>query len=263
MTRIRWTTITILATSLLVAACGGSEATATPGGASPTATAAPTETIATDAPATQGTDGIGIGGAAARLEDLTSYKFSISMAAEGSAGFALLSAGGSTTIAGTVILKPVVAMDMTMATTDAAGIEAAFGYRIIGDKAYVSFAPDLWMETPADDARATVDAFKPDSFMAGFGTAEGMKAMGDETRNGIETTYWKGEPPATMGAMFGLPSGTWTMEAWIARDGGFLVASAVTGEAPDGRFVMSVDIRDLDSADNTVEAPANFTPMGG
>ncbi len=263
MTRTRWTTISILATSLLVAACGGSGATATPGGTSPTATAAPTEAVATDAPATQGTDGIGIGGAAAKLEDLNSYKFSISMAAEGSAGFALMSAGGSMTIAGTVILKPAVAMDMTMTTTDAAGTEAAFGYRIIGDKAYVSFGPNLWMETSAADAKGTVDGFKPENFMAGFGTAEGMKAMGDETRNGVETTYWKGEAPATMGATFGLPAGTWTMEAWIARDGGFLVSSAVTGEAPDGKFVMSVDITDLDSADNKVEAPANFTPMGG
>lgn len=259
MTRTRWTSVTILAATLLVGACGGSAATATPGGTSPAATAG----TATDAPATAGTGGIGIGGAAAKLEDLSSYKFSISMAAEGAAGFTLVTAGGSMTISGTVILKPEMAMDMTMTSKDAAGTEGAFGYRILDDKAYVSLAADLWMETDADDAQRTVDSFKPQNFMTGFGTVQDMQDAGDEDRNGIATTHYKGEAPAGVGSMFGLPAGTWTMEAWIARDGGYLVSSSVTGEAADGRFTMSVDISDLDSPGNKVEVPANFTPMGG
>ncbi|MDP2350239.1 MAG: LppX_LprAFG lipoprotein [Chloroflexota bacterium] len=259
MTRTRWTIVTILATTLLVAACGGSAATAAPGGTSPAATPG----AATAAPPTEGTGGIGIGGAAAKLENLSSYKFSIRMAAEGTAGFSLVTAGGSMTISGTVILKPEIAMDMTMASKDAAGAESAFGYRILKDKAYVSLGPDLWMETDADDAQSTVDSFKPENIMTGFGNVEDMQNAGDEDRNGIATTHYTGEAPAAVGSMFGLPTGTWTIEAWIARDGGYLVSSAVTGEAPDGKFVMSVDIRDLDSSGNKVEVPANFTPMGG
>ena len=268
MTRTRWTTVSLLATTLLVAACGGSSnATTAPGAtAAPGATEAPPATVApgaTEATAPEATSGLGISGAAAKLEDLTSYKFAISMAAEGTAGFSLVAAGGSMTIAGTVILDPVVAMDMTMTTKDAAGAESAFGYRIIGDKAYVSLGPDMWMETSAEDAQSTVDSFKPENFMAGFGNLEDMKAVGDENKNGIETTHYQGAAPSSIGSMFGLPTGTWTMDAWIAKDGGYLVASAVTGESPDGKFTMTVDIKDLDSRDNTVEAPASFTPIGG
>ena len=267
MTRTRWTTVTVLATALLVAACGGgSSPTAAPGGTGPAATTgvpATTGTAVTAAPASQGTGGTGIGGAVTALEDLASYKFAINMAAEGTAGFSLVTAGGSMGIDGTVILKPDVAMDMTMSTKDASGNETAFGYRILGDKAYVSLGPDAWMETSAEDAGSTVDSFKPEKFMAGFGSLDGMEAVGDETRNGIASTHYKGEAPAAVGSMFGLPTGTWTMEAWVAKEGGYLVSSALVGEAPDGKFTMSVDISDLDSPDNKVEAPANFTPMGG
>jgi len=267
MTRIRWTTVTVLATTLLVAACGGGgNATTAPGATSPAATTGASATDgapATDAPESAGTGGIGIGGAAARLEDLTSYKFSIGMAAEGTAGFSLVADGGSMTISGTVILRPEIAMDMTMATKDKAGTETDFGYRIVGDKGYVSLGPDAWMETAADDAQSTVDSFKPENFMSGFGSVDSMQVVGDETRNGISATHYKGDAPASVGSMFGLPSGTWTMEAWIAKEGGYLVSSAVTGEATDGKFTMSVDISDLDSPDNKVEAPAKFTPMGG
>lgn len=259
MTRSRWTTISILAAALLVAACGGNGATATPGGTSPAATPG----TASDAPGTEGTGGIGISGAVARLESLSSYRFSISMTAEGAAGFALVPRDGSMTIRGTVILKPGIAMDMTMTTKDKTGSETAFGYRIIGDKAYVRLGPDLWMETDADDAQSTVDSFKPGNFMTGFGSVNDMQNAGDEDRNGMATTHYQGEAPAAVGSMFGLPTGTWTMEAWIARDGGYLVSSSVSGDAPDGGFTMSVDISDLDSSDNKVEVPEKFTPLGG
>ena len=259
MTRSRWTTVSILAAALLVAACGGSGATSTPGGTNPAATPG----TASEAPATEGTGETGISGAVARLEGLGSYRFKVSMTAEGVAGFALVPAGGSMTISGTVILKPGIAMDMTMTTKDKTGSETAFGYRIIGDKAYVSLVPDLWMETDADDAQSTVDSFKPGNFMTGFGSVNDMQNAGDEDRNGIATTHYKGEAPAAVGSMFGLPTGTWAMEAWIAREGGYLVSSSVSGEAPDGKFTMSVDISDLDSSDNKVEAPEKFTPMGG
>lgn len=260
MTRTRWTTVAALATSLLVAACGGgSGATTAPGAATPGPTTAPATVAAPSGDA----GGIGLGGAAAKLEDLASYKFSMTMAAEGSAGFSLVKAGTSMTISGTVILKPVIAADITMATKDATGTEAAFGYRIIGDKAYVSLGADTWMETAADDAQSTIDSFKPDNFMTGFGSISDMKMVGDEERNGVQATHYQGEAPASVGRMFGLPTGTWTMDAWIAKDGGYLVSSSAIGEAPDGKFTLSVDITDLDSSDNKVEPPAKFTPMGG
>jgi hypothetical protein len=239
MTPTRWTTVTVLATTLLVAASGA----------------------ATPAPAASG--GTGVGGAVTALEDLSSYKFAIGMAAEGTASFSLVPAGGGMTISGTVIVKPETAMDMTMTTTDASGTATAFGYRIVDGKAYVSLGPDAWMETSAEDAQSTVDAFKPEKFMASFGSLDTMQPVGEETKNGVVCTHYKGEAPATMGAMFGLPSGTWTMEAWVAKEGGYLISSALVGEATDGKFTMSVDISDLDSPSNTVEAPATFTPMGG
>ena len=159
------------------------------------------------------------------------------------------------------IVKPAIAMDMTMSTKDATGTQTAFGYRIIGDKAFISLGPDAWMETSAADAQSTVDSFKPENFMTNFGSLDQMQAVGDETKNGVATTHYKGTAPTSVGSMFGLPTGTWTMEAWVAKDGGYLVSSALVGEATDGKFTMSVDISDLDSPNNTVEPPASFTPM--
>jgi hypothetical protein len=266
MSANRRASVAILAATLLVAACGGGGATTAPGSsASPgsTAPAGTTAPVPTSAPASAGTGGIGIGGAVAALEDLSSYKFSIGMAAEGTASFSLVTSGGSMTISGTVILKPTVGMDMTMATKDAAGTETAFGYRIVDGKAYVSLGGVTWMETSAEDAQSTVDSFKPENFMSSFGSINDLQADGDETKNGIATTHYKGQAPASVGSMFGLPTGTWTMEAWIAKEGGFLVSSSLIGEATDGKFTMTMDIMDLDSSSNTVEAPASFTPLGG
>ena len=257
MTRTRWTIVAGLAATLLVAACGGgSGATTAPGATSPAAT---TGAAAATAPAPQGSGGIG--GSITALENLSSYKFAITMAAEGSANFSLVQSGGSMTIGGTVIVKPAIAMDMTMSTKDATGTQTAFGYRIIGDKAFISLGPDAWMETSAADAQSTVDSFKPENFMTNFGSLDQMQAVGDETKNGVATTHYKGTAPTSVGSMFGLPTGTWTMEAWVAKDGGYLVSSALVGEATDGKFTMSVDISDLDSPNNTVEPPASFTPM--
>ncbi len=261
MARTRWTTVSLLATTLLVAACGGSSATTAPGSPGPVATTGPAATAAAATAAPQGSGGTGVGGAVTALENLSSYKFEIGLAAEGSASFSLVPSGGSMTIGGTVILKPTVAMDMTMSTKDASGSQAVFGYRIIGDKAYVSLGPDAWMETSAADAQSTVDAFKPENFMASFGSLSDMQPVGDETKNGVATTHYKGQAPESMGSLFGLPTGTWTMEAWVAKDGGYLVSSSIVGEATDGKFTMSVDITDLDSPANTVEPPASFTPL--
>ncbi len=258
MTRTRWALVMALATTLLVGACGGTDsATATPPDTSPAATAG----VATSAPAPN--VGTGIGGAVTALEDLTSYTFAIGIAAEGTAGFSFVPSDGSMTISGTAILEPEIAMDLTMSTRDAAGAEAAFGYRIIGDQAYVSLGTDMWIETSAEDAQRTVESLKPGGFLSSFGSMDAMQPVGDEMKNGVSCTHYSGEAPAALGAMFGLPAGTWTTEAWVAKDGGYVVSAAVTGEAPDGTFTMTVDIGDFNSPSNTVEAPSDFTPMGG
>jgi len=262
MTRTRWTTVTVLATTLLVAACGGGgSSTAAPGA---TGAAATPGAAVTAAPASQDTGGTSIGGAVTALEDHSSYKFAIGMAAEGAADFmTLVAAGGSMTIAGTVIVEPEVAMDMTMTTKSAAGAETVLGTRIVDGKAYMSFGPDSWIETDAAGAKRTVDSFKPETFMAGFGSMDSMQPVGDEDKNGVPTTHYKGEAPASVGSTFGLPTGTWTIDQWVAKDGGYLVSSVLVGESSDGKFTMSLDISDIDSPDNKVEAPAKFTPMGG
>jgi hypothetical protein len=261
MTRTRWTTVTVLATTLLVAACGGgSTASTAPGATAPAATTGP---AATAAAASQAAGGAGIGGAVTALSDLTSYKFAIGMAAEGAATFTLLTGGGSMTISGTVITQPAVAMDMAMTTKDKTGASSTFAYKVVDGKAYVSMMPDQWMETSAADAQSTIDSFKPEKFMSSFGSLDNLQVVGDETKNGVATTHYKGAAPTSIGSVFGLPTGTWTMEAWVAKDGGFLVSSALTGEATEGKFTMTMDVTDLNSATNKVEAPATFTPIGG
>jgi hypothetical protein len=244
--------ILLVSVALVLGACGGgAQATSAPTAGPTTAPTATPAAPATDA----GGAGAGVGGAVTALADLASYRFSMRIAAEGKGEFLMVTSGGSMSIAGTVIIRPERAMDITVTTGDASGAAASFAYRIIGTKAYMNLGADQWVETPESDAAKTIDSFKPEALMAGFGSLDGMQAVGDEDRGGVATTHYKGAAPAIVAGTFGLPNGTWTMEAWVARDGGRLVSSSLVGEAPDGKFSMTMDITDVDSPANTVETP--------
>ena len=273
MTRTRWTTVTVLATTLLVAACGGgSSATTAPGGKHgprrrpprrrrprrhgrrprprpPRPGAAPASEAQSPA-----------------LEDLSSYKFAIGMAAEGTADFSLVPAGGSMTISGTVIVE---AGDRHGHDHDhhgqASGPQTAFGYRIVGRQGVRQPRPgrvdgDLGRGRPEHHRRVQAREVHEQLRQPG----QRCRPSATRPRTASRRTHYKGEAPTAMGAVFGLPD-RHLDHGGLGRQGGRVpgLERAHRRGRPTGKFTMTMDITDLDSPDNKVEAPATFTPMGG
>jgi hypothetical protein len=269
--------VLMLVAVLALAACGGgstpaasSESGATPAvgsTAAPAATsgAAATEAAATEAPTAGGA--VNLGDAAASLENLDNYSFKMEMKAEGgSTGMMGMASGGSIAIEGALQLKPVEAADIKM--TLSGGSQASeIGYRIIGDKAYMNLGGDSWMAAPAEDAASTIDSLKPDSLLKGYATSD-MSKVGEEDKNGIASVHYQSTKDPGIGSMFGLPTATWTIDTWLAKDGGFPVSAAIVatgkneaGEA--GSFSMSVDVTGVNDPNLKIEAPANVQAMPG
>lgn len=257
----------VAALALLVAACGGSSSAAPSTGATaapPTSEATmPAETspaateAATAAPTTEGTVPDITTGTAA-LANLESYRMTITMAMKGLQESLFSAFGDGLTLDATIVTTPVKAADLTM-SMGTAGQTMDIGYRLIGDKAWINLGGDSWMETSAEDAGSTVDSFAPDQMLRGFSNLSGMSAVGDEEKNGVATTHYTASGSELAGALndqIGLVDGTWTVDYWVAKDGGYPVAYVVEGKgANDASFSMSLAISDINSPSNTIETP--------
>lgn len=247
---------------LAIAACGGgggsSPGASSPATTAPAATEAPaaTDVPATAAPTEGGAAGPDISGAASALADLDSYHLKITMSMEGVEDSMFSAFGDGLVMEGTVIFEPVRAADITM-TMGPAEQQMTVGYKVIGDKAWVSLG-DAWMETPADDAQSTIDSLAPDKMLGSFSSVTGLAPVGDETKNGVATTHYSAsgeELGAAMGTALGLADATWTVDFWVAKDGGYAVSYSVKGEGAKGSFEMTVDVTEIDNPANTVEPP--------
>jgi hypothetical protein len=284
----------MLVALLALAACGGGS---TPAGSSepgatqvagsttaPAATsdAAPSEAAATLAPTAGGA--VNLGDAAASLENLDNYSFKMEMKAEGGSRgmMGMVTSGGSIVMEGDLQLKPVEAADITMTLGDGSQ-STDIGYRIIGDKAYMNLGGDSWMAAPAEDAASTIDSswmaapaedaastidsLKPDKLLKGYATSD-MSRVGEEDKNGIPSVHYQSTMDPGVGSMLGLPTATWTIDTWLAKDGGFPVSAMIVatgqneaGEA--GSFSVSLDVTGINDPNLKIEAPANVQEMPG
>ena len=261
---------------IAIAACGGGASPAAPtaGSAAPAATDVPAGSAApaaTDVPATSDapptvtpTDdaaaGPDIGGAAAALADLDSYHLAITMSMQGLEDSMFSMFGDGLVMEGTVAFRPVKAADITM-SMGPADEKLEIGYRLIGDQAWVSLGSG-WIESPAEDAEQTIDSLAPDKMLGSFSGLTGLTPVGEETKNGVETIHYSasGEELGTMMASsLGLPGSEWTVDFWVAKDGGYAVSYAIVGEGSSGSFEMTLDVTDINSPANAVEPP----PAGG
>lgn len=268
------TALLLIAGLALVACGGGSTSAASPGSgatAAPGATDAPAATnggVATEAPAASvAGGGINIGVATSALNDLDNYRFRMSMAAEGAAKFSLVPSGGSMTIEGSVIFRPARAADITM-TTVGGPTDGTMAIRIIEDMAYVNLdGSDEWMASPDDGEQSTVDSFKPETFLGSYASMTGLQKVGDEDKNGIASEHYRSTEDVGYAGSFGLPDGKWTMDVWIAREGGYVVATQAiaeaSGGADNGKFTMTVDVLAANDPSMKVEVPENVTQTGG
>ena len=253
--------------ALIAVACGGSAATPTPRPAAATPAPAP-PTAAGTAPAGAGASQLS--NAAGALDNMTSYRFRVAVQGAGMGGPAASGGSGTVSMNGTVVLKPARALSVSMTGmggTGAAGV--AVTYTIVGDKAWMDLG-GIAQPLPAGmlgSVEQSFDAFSPQKM---FGqTFEqylgGMKQVGEEQKNGVATLHLQadGQTLAAVAKAFGDTSGTpgdWTMDLWVARDGGYMVSAVTRGtydvSGTQTSTVVSIDILGVNDPANKVVAPS-------
>jgi hypothetical protein len=258
--------------ALVVGACGGSStATSSPGAAASTGTGAATPSPATStgagasadtaSQAPAGNDPIGA------LAGLTSYKIKFSIGGSGATGG--LAAMGNITMAGTIVVKPDPAADITMTIGGAAPGSSAsaapgIAMHIIekGGKTWTDALGTGMTESTDPSSTSLVDSLSPQKLLGGMDSyLAQMKTVGDEQKNGVATTHLQADDAALAAAssslsMFGLTNGKWSWDVWVAKDGGYAVSWAMTGTG-DGGASMSIgmDLSDVNSPSNIVTTP--------
>jgi hypothetical protein len=260
-----------LALAVALGACGGGNATSSPGSGQTSGPGESSGPLDTQGPGeSEGpgeTPGTGDGSeaftaATTALDELDSYSYSVEIES-------VDSASGTThsRLSGTVVNTDDARL-LTMETLDESGtVTDSTGILIIGEDAWTRQGDETapWTSIPAAQADLFTQSFamfRPEqmfgTYFAGFGGNFGE--VGTETKNGVETTHYQGDEAlgAILGAIAGV-QGTWSSDAWIATDGGYLVHSEASVEAPadgtGGSFSIVVNIDDINDA-GTLERPA-------
>jgi len=240
-------------------------------------TAAPTPAVTPSASATAtpaGSSGGGLAGACdpdaaagagGRLKDLDSYRTRIRFAGLGASTLAG-DAGGDVSIEAVAVRKPEPAVRMTISGLGGETASAELTYILVGERAWMEIGGTA-IEMPGDAAEGlldTIDSLSPDTLYGslGGGWAENLERVGDETKNGVTAVHCRADATtaADLGeALGGAKGATWSMDLWVARDGGYLVGllqKGATGSGSDKQeYLLQIDVSDVNSPANRVEAP--------
>lgn len=255
---------------LLVVGCGGGASQPPRSGASETTgpgdTTAPEPTQGTGETSAPGNGAEAFGAATTALDALDSYAFLVDITSSSTTGSTTTTS--RTQMSGVVVNSPEKANSLVQADLDEAGnITSGTEIVIIGDQAWLRSLPgdEPWTAIPAAQADAFIQSmagFRPEQMFSMYfaGIGGNFAVVGTETKNGVETTRYKGDEAigAMLGAIAGF-QGSWSSEVWIASDGGFLVRSEASAQAaagPDaGGYSIIVDITEPNSA-GPIEPPA-------
>ena len=213
------------------------------------------------------------GEAGARLKDLESYRTTIRIA--GMTGF---SAGtqpeDEISLEMVAVRVPELAMKLTISGLgggETAG--AGLTYVVIGDRAWMEIGGTA-VEMPGDAAEGlldTIDSLSPETL---YNTSisdwtSGLERVGEETRNGVAAIHCQAnrETAAALGqALGGATTAEWSMDVWVARDGGYLVSAVQKGEIGTGSttrsYLVQIDVNDVNSPANKVETPDTSGAIG-
>jgi len=251
----------LLTTLLVVAACGGSTATTpavgmtgnpTSGGAGPTSN-----------PLVSGSD-LGLNGAEAAFANITSYKFSMTLAG-GTFGSSLSALGGGAgasgdaafTMTGTIVEGANPAADITMGSMHE--IE-------VGGFDYIDMGTGSFIKTATTAGSGLASSFSPStmfSSMVDASTYDGYTKVGSETKNGVMTDHYQANQTilGQYGTMAGVTGATWSADVWVAQNGGYPVSMNITAKAADSSVAYQVlfDITNVNDSSNSVTAPTNVT----
>ncbi len=249
--------LTLAAVVAVAAACGGgsptpSTVTSSP---SPLATEQPSA-VAT--PSTTPNGGPGLAGAAAAMANLTSYKFTMTLAGGpfddmySNVGGSPASETSAFSVKGTVVLTPDKGADVTIGQLHI--VET-------GGSDYIDLDGSGFTQTTVQGASLT-DQWTPGSMFSAYGpSAAGFNDIGPETKDGVAAEHYQAGAAALaeMGSVAGVANATWTADIWVAADGGYPVAVAIMARASDNSlaYEMLFDLTNVNDPANSVTAPAN------
>jgi hypothetical protein len=234
--------------AMIVAACGGASSPSPTATATPPASEAPT-TEPTEAPTAEPTDeasvapsggpGIDLGEAAEALENIDSYKIVMTIEGETDAS-----------VQATIVRQPELAQDITV---ESAGVQQRI--IVIGDSAWMDAGTGSFTEVPASVAGGLSSAFDPITLLGAFSqpsVAAAMEQVGQEERNGVQTTHYRLNEDSPGAALASIPPGG-SLEVWLAEEGYLVAMEAVN--LNDTTTLVRMDVTDVNSPDNVVEAP--------
>ena len=235
MSKLRTTLLVgLTAIALLTAACGAS--TTATGGPGATTAAGTAPVASADAGGSVGTLAIpsfDLSALVQNLQGVDSYMVSIS-------------SGGTPQYQATVVTKPVLARDVTLAD--------GTRFVVIGDEAWTGTGDKL-TSVSSQLATTMLGAFDPALLVGGFGqlgAAGGATDAGTEEKNGVQAHHFKIDSTSPIFALASLPPGA-SIDFWVAADGGYLVSLAVVGATGSD---FSIDVTNVNDPANTVEKPA-------
>ncbi len=238
MTTLRLAAVGLL--TLAIAACGGATTTTTPDGGTTAPTAAPPETAPADGASPDASaivlPSFDASAILENLEGIDSYK--ISMSTDGEVGYSAV-----------VVTKPELARDITFGTGD-----DAQRIVVIGDQAWMG-SDGGFQTVPGELAGGLLSAFDPILLAGAFATPgawTGAEDQGTEERNGAQAKHFHIDSGAFSGTFAGMPAGA-SIDAWIAEEGGYLVALEIVND--DGEGIV-IDVTDINDPANVVEPPS-------
>jgi hypothetical protein len=207
-----------------------------------------------------------LAGAAAQLNGLDSYKYSLSL--KGGTTASSMGCSGNT---GTVVNKPTFAIDTVRpGDTITPGADEMIRTH---DKAWTKFDSGRWVAEVGVKTFAGTDwpadaNYWPSSLLTHL-NADSFTAAGSETVNGVATTHYTRSDPTriqgagAMGFKFNRGSSP-TEDVWIATTGGYPVrwkltatgSSALEGSCNSSDFEFLLDITNANDAGNVVVLPS-------
>jgi len=234
--------------AMLVAACGGATATATPtpvapGDATPTPAAEMTEAPATEAPVGEATPALplptfDLEALAGGIPGVDSYRTS-------------LSTNGVEQYESVVVKEPALSKAITVFDDG----EISQRFVIIGEEAWSASGADGAFESvPSQLASTMLFAFDPAFMLGAYASADWGSAasdLGTEEKNGVQARHLKIDSTTLVGVAAQMPPGS-AIDIWVA-DAGYLVAWEMSGFPEDAN--ISIQVTNVNDPSNKVERP--------
>ena len=131
---------------------------------------------------------------------------------------------------------------------------------VIGDEAWLKEGSGGWQKSPggAADFDAAFTTLSPIDLTTGFeDISAGLVASGTARKNGIRARHYHVDASTPAVAAAGLTTGA--ADAWLAVDGGYLVAFVVSGtwdvDGAPTAVTLKIDVSRVNDRSNTVRRP--------